>query len=115
MSSSPEYRLQYYREHKEELDRKQHERTLKRKYGVTPDIYEAYLEFQEYSCAICGTHQSKISRKLSVDHDHRTGVVRGLLCYRCNSILGLSNDSIDTLKRAIDYLVERSEIHEKQS
>jgi hypothetical protein len=59
---------------------------------------------QNNCCAICGKTFSIIA-KPRVDHDHRTGKVRGLLFNNCNVILGLANDDISVLKKAIDYLV----------
>lgn len=52
---------------------------------LSPDEYEALLEAQGGVCAICGNPPAK--RRLSVDHDHATGKVRGLLCFRCNRAL----------------------------
>jgi len=82
--------------------------SLKRKYGVTPDQYLAMLEAQNGVCAACG-HPEKAIRKgtpvmLSVDHDHVTGQVRGLLCTNCNATLGHMGDSTDRLKQLIYYL-----------
>jgi len=54
-------------------------------------------------CAICGG-VNDIDRRLSVDHNHDTGEVRGLLCNRCNRAIGLLGDSIDILESAISYL-----------
>lgn len=53
--------------------------------GVTDAEYAAMLERQGGGCAICGTTPK--TRRLNVDHDHKTGAVRGLLCHRCNRAL----------------------------
>lgn len=53
--------------------------------GVTDAEYAAMLARQRGGCAICGTTPK--TRRLNVDHDHRTGAVRGLLCHRCNRAL----------------------------
>lgn len=85
---------------------KRHGYRLVAKYGITTEIYNKMLEEQDYKCKICKTVNSGSSnkRKLSVDHNHSTGKVRGLLCDNCNKSLGLLKDSIDTLKNMIDYL-----------
>jgi hypothetical protein len=70
-------------------------------YGLTPEQYKEIFEFQQEVCAIC---REKSEKELCVDHDHITNNVRGLLCYKCNSILGLLNDDEDTLLKVIDYL-----------
>lgn len=70
----------------------------------TVDDYNARLESQNYCCGICGKHQDEFKLGLFVDHDHSTGVVRGLLCVRCNALLGLSLDSIRVLENSIRYL-----------
>jgi len=65
---------------------------------------------QHGRCAICRKTESFINaktgkkQKLSVDHDHGTGMVRGLLCVCCNRMLGYAKDDHMTLQRAIDYL-----------
>jgi hypothetical protein len=51
-------------------------------------IYQAFFVLQEGKCAICGKHQDAENRRLALDHDHETGVVRGLLCFSCNGKLG---------------------------
>lgn len=62
------------------------------------------LEIQENCCAICFVH-FKTREEISVDHDHVTGLVRGLLCHHCNTGIGLLGDNVDNLQTAIDYLL----------
>lgn len=61
-------------------------RQLKRVF--TPEQYDRMFFEQKGKCAICGTHQSKLKKSLSVDHNHTTGEIRGLLCSRCNFLVG---------------------------
>ena len=63
-----------------------------------------YSEMAKYGCHSCGKTEEENKRKLSVDHDHSTGKVRGILCTNCNLILGRANDSIGLLKNLIYYL-----------
>jgi hypothetical protein len=72
------------------------------------------LEQQGYVCAVCQKEETLTDRagdvrRLSVDHNHVTGKVRGLLCGRCNLALGNIQDSIPTLKAAITYLEKYNE------
>lgn len=81
------------------------ERGWKRKgIEITHAEYEAMLVQQEYRCAICGVHASELDRALCVDHDHKTGQVRGLLCNNCNRSIGLLQDDPDVLRAALIYL-----------
>jgi hypothetical protein len=83
-------------------------RELRRKYGIGLAEYEALVKKQGDACAICETTDKGIARgKIrywSVDHDHKTGEVRALLCQKCNAMLGLANDDIEVLKKMILYL-----------
>jgi len=83
------------------------DKQLQRKYGITLEQYNTMLEQQGYECGICGIHQDDLKRRMCVDHNHTTNIVRGLLCDRCNMALGHLSDDIDTLKNAINYLNER--------
>lgn len=74
---------------------------LKYAYGLCLEEYYELLEKQDDCCAICGRHQNLLKRALVVDHDHYTGKVRGLLCNRCNQLLGIFNDNIKTIEKAI--------------
>ena len=84
----------------------QHRRNLKAMYGLSYKKYEDMLVAQEFKCAICGKHQLDNKKRLSVDHCHVTGRIRGLLCSGCNRCLGLLQDNADVLKKAIIYLKE---------
>ena len=75
---------------------------LKHYYGLTPEQYDVMLQKQDGKCAICRSPAGE--SRLHVDHDHKTGAVRGLLCRTCNVALGHFNDSILTLRSAIEYL-----------
>lgn len=82
-------------------------RHLRNKYGITPQQYEQKLKIQNGRCAICNCDEN--SKKLShkyfcVDHCHKTGKVRELLCNGCNSLLGHAEDNIEILKQSIRYL-----------
>jgi len=72
-----------------------------RQLGVTADMYAAMLAEQGGGCAVCG--RPPRTRRLHVDHDHATGRVRGLLCYRCNRALP-AYVTVEWLERALAYL-----------
>lgn len=94
-----------------ELSRLNEKKRRLTKYGLTPERYEEMLKSCCGKCMLCGvkpkTHKGK-SESLFVDHDHKTGAVRGLLCGNCNSMLGYAVDSIEVLERAIEYLRKKS-------
>lgn len=73
-------------------------------YGITPEIYDEMFISQGGSCKICGEHQLTQKKRLNVDHCHKTGKVRGLLCHKCNKALGLFKDSSEMLDIASQYL-----------
>ena len=76
------------------------------KYKITEQRYFEILEKQIGLCAICRSDSPgrKGSKNFTVDHDHTTMVVRGLLCHPCNVMLGLAKDNIEVLEMAIKYL-----------
>ena len=76
---------------------------LKCKYGVSLEAYDAMLKSQDGSCAICGG-QNQMDKPLAVDHCHKTGKVRGLLCYQCNVGIGNLRDDPNILRLAIRYI-----------
>ena len=75
---------------------------LRQKYSITEEIYEKILKNQSGVCAICHNHQRY--KRLAVDHDHKTGQVRGLLCENCNRGIGRFFDSPFRLRNDADYL-----------
>lgn len=78
---------------------------LLRNYGITYEQYLQLLEKQNHKCAICGTQESdRKGGDLVVDHCHRSGKIRGMLCQKCNLMLGNANDLVNTLEQAIIYL-----------
>jgi len=85
----------------EENLEKQKNTELVRTYGITLEMYNKMLVDQFFCCAICKRNMIK---PLSVDHDHETGIVRGLLCNTCNSGLGMFKDNLDILIEAVKYL-----------
>lgn len=82
---------------------------LKNVYGLDFKRFKKMLKTQKHRCALCYTHKSKLPRGLAVDHCHKTDKVRGLLCFSCNSALGLAKDDCNLLKRMIKYLKKHDE------
>jgi hypothetical protein len=81
------------------------DRYLKWKYGISLDEYEAIKDSQGGVCAVCGNGQGQDGRKyLDVDHCHRTGKVRGLLCSHCNRALGLLSEDQSRIRKLADYI-----------
>jgi hypothetical protein len=81
------------------------------RYGITLEEFEKILAEQGGVCAVCGETESDVQygrlRPLSVDHDHVTGKIRGLLCNSCNRGIGLLGDNVTRLEQAVYYLRER--------
>jgi hypothetical protein len=78
------------------------------RYGISEQEYQCLFAAQGGVCAICGNAETRthkgVVQVLSVDHDHVTGDVRGLLCYACNTGIGFLRDDTHLLERAIGYL-----------
>ena len=77
---------------------------LQRNYGITQDKLNELIDFQGGKCGICMKAITNTRSTLNVDHDHNTGIVRGILCSSCNTGLGHLGDSIEGIKRALYYL-----------
>lgn len=76
---------------------------LKLRYGITLEEYNKMFKDQNGECRICGTKENR-NKRFSVDHDHETRKVRGLLCFECNKGLGGFRDNTIFLMQAIKYL-----------
>lgn len=86
-----------------------YEQLIRREYGITLADYNALLRKQAHRCAICRRPETVRSssgglRRLSVDHDHVTKTVRGLLCHRCNILVWAFEDNHTTLTAIVAYL-----------
>ena len=86
-------------------DRSYRKYGLKHQYGLSKQDYEHLLYLQGDGCKICGDIADK-RFGLHVDHDHKTGKIRGLLCKNCNYGLGQFKDDAKRLERAAQYLLE---------
>lgn len=84
--------------------KRQRARTLMECFGITMEQRAKMFHEQQGKCAICKRDESKFVKSLAVDHDHKTGIVRGLLCGSCNRALGYFQESEENLREAIEYL-----------
>jgi hypothetical protein len=75
----------------------------KKRYGITPEQYEALRSRANGACEVCGSN----SGQMDIDHDHKTGKVRGILCSWCNRALGMAKDDPAILRKMADYLEAR--------
>lgn len=102
------YRNNYYKSHATSW----WEGRLKKVYGISGEQYKALLESQDGKCAICSNPEFQKGRggkvnPLSVDHCHSSGAVRGLLCGRCNRVVGLLHEDLNLLKKVELYISSR--------
>jgi hypothetical protein len=81
-------------------------------YGLTPVEYQQKTISQNNRCAICGREETALlprgkgKRHLAIDHNHQTGQVRDLLCAACNTALGLFDEDVARILRAVDYIAK---------
>lgn len=81
-----------------------HERRVQKVYGLKPGEYGKIYLAQGGVCAIC-RRATGATRNLSVDHDHQTGLTRGLVCRPCNDLLGHLRDDVEAARRIVGYLL----------
>jgi len=84
--------------------------TIKKRCGMTIDEYDAAWDAQAGKCRICEVFKERYAKdRLAVDHCHKTGKFRALLCHNCNTAIGLLGESEEVMRNAIQYLREVSE------
>lgn len=77
---------------------------LLKKYGITIEEWKVMLEAQNYQCKICGWPFGQAMGDKHTDHNHKTGKIRGILCSKCNTALGLFEDNVNIMASAIEYI-----------
>ncbi len=112
-AKNPEPRKAYYRRWIAQNPDGPTDQYLKYRFGFGIDKFREMAAAQDWVCALCSRPENG-DRRLSVDHDHSCcpgnkgktcgKCVRGLVCQRCNNVLGNSQDNIRTLERAVDYI-----------
>jgi hypothetical protein len=100
------YHKQWYTKNKERMKERFRRNNYFSRYNITIADYEKLLEKQNNSCAICYSKTGSANKRLAVDHNHQTGIIRGLLCDECNTGLGKFKDNPSLLTNAIAYLIK---------
>ena len=111
------YAKQYYKKNKKQLrakaaawvkanKEKHNGYRYKSTYGISLEEYKKLVEHQNGVCAICKIVKHKKNKPLHIDHDHKSGKVRALLCNGCNISLGGVKENLQTLKNMIRYLLK---------
>ena len=95
---------QYYQNNKESHKRLARKSRLKLRYNISEKQYDDLIKSQNWLCMIC--NKCLKSNKSAVDHDHRTGKIRGILCHLCNTSLGHFGDDIEGITKVVDYLIK---------
>lgn len=99
-----DYSAKWYQDNKERRKEEMRVNQYMRYYGITIEEYDVLYKEQNHGCAICKASTGSNGKRLSVDHNHKTGEVRGLLCDDCNIGLGKFKDNSSLLAKAINYL-----------
>lgn len=108
--ANPEKYLEYERKNREKNRSRLQELNIVRNYNISYELYKWMEKKQNELCEICGNPETKKSRtegqicRLTIDHDHNTGLIRDLLCHNCNVLIGHSNESEEILNKANLYL-----------
>jgi len=116
----------YYEKNKEEINLKKkayreknrdkiRAKELKRNFGIGLHEYNLMFTEQKGKCACCGIRQNELTMRFAVDHDHDTGLIRGLLCGNCNTGIGKLGDNIEGLMKALNYLEKHELTKERKT
>lgn len=93
------------------------DRNLKRMFNMSRQEYDERLKVQNYVCAICEQPETATNantgtlKRLAVDHNHKTGIIRDLLCWRCNGTIGKINEDLNLLEKIKQYLIKHQELN----
>jgi len=112
MLNTTKYRKNYYKTNKAHLQKYSKDyytritvvKRLKKDFGISLEDYNRLFAEQKGLCLGCYKHQSQLKGRLAVDHCHKTGKVRGLLCTQCNLSLGNAFDDAHILRRLAEYI-----------
>lgn len=99
---SPKGKLQKRKEREKYMQK--YGQQYNKKFRIARKKYHKLLKKQKYRCGICKLKWNKGDKRFCLDHCHKTGKIRGLLCTSCNSMIGFAKDRIKVLKGAIKYL-----------
>jgi hypothetical protein len=94
----------YRKLHPERYNRVKQTSVYKLKYGISYQDFLRVIEEQGYKCKLCGDEVKENGKSTHIDHDHKTGKFRAILCHHCNTGLGMFRDSIELLDKAKVYL-----------
>jgi len=97
-------RKEWFKNHPDALIKSRKNYKLKKAYGITIEEYNILFLNQNGCCKICKKPQSTFKRSLAVDHCHKTNRIRGLLCHKCNLMIGYCEENLELLKSAASYL-----------
>ncbi len=87
-----------------QTDTEKRDKYLMRSYGIDSYDYERLAAAHDGCCWICGNRPKPGKRRLAVEHDHKTGRVRGLACWSCNKLLAAARDNPDIMRTAAEYI-----------
>lgn len=96
------YMKQYREKHREEIKLYEKNANLKQ-YGLTLQLKNEMISNQDNRCLSCGG-KFKGSKNIHVDHDHKSHVVRGILCAKCNGALGMLNEDLEKIYKMAEYI-----------
>lgn len=101
-------KAKWYLENRDKVKLMYRKQDLKKNHRLTIEQYAEMLNRQEGQCKGCQRHYSEFNKSLAVDHNHKTGKIRGLLCGACNKSLGLLKEDLNIFYNLIKYLQEHN-------